>query len=182
MYYFLARLLVESGTQLTAKATNPDPTSILVPFLDQQECFLIYNSWMLYICNVWFFGRVIARAFLPYSFLAVFFFFFFPLSFLFFSPVFCRSLPPTSLTSLGPCLPPLFRSVYSSRFGSSAPKSICGRWVLSKTFCLLSSCVWERERERGGGGGGDTHTEKKRKRKEVDREAQRSKTHVWVGP
>jgi hypothetical protein len=44
VYYFLARLLVESGTQLTAKATNPDPTSILVPFLDQQECFLIYNS------------------------------------------------------------------------------------------------------------------------------------------
>jgi hypothetical protein len=44
VYYFLARLLVESGTQLTAEATNPNPAGILVPFLDQQECFLIYNS------------------------------------------------------------------------------------------------------------------------------------------
>jgi hypothetical protein len=69
-----------------------------------------------------------------------------PLS-LFFSPVFCRPLPPTSLTSLGPCLPPLFRSVYSSRFGSSAPMSICGRWVLSKNLLSLIS-LWER----------DTHT------------------------
>ncbi len=44
VYYFLARFLVESGAQLTAEATNPDPACILVPFLDQQECFLIYNS------------------------------------------------------------------------------------------------------------------------------------------
>jgi hypothetical protein len=30
--------------QLTAEATNPDPAGISVPFLDQQECFLVYNS------------------------------------------------------------------------------------------------------------------------------------------
>jgi hypothetical protein len=83
VYYFLARLLAESGAQgvapgggiptpnwdaladlnlaggtvvtraevvpliiaqLTAEATNPDPAGISVPFLDQQECFLVYNS------------------------------------------------------------------------------------------------------------------------------------------
>ncbi len=36
VYYFFARLLVESGAQLTTEVTNPDPAGILVPFLDQQ--------------------------------------------------------------------------------------------------------------------------------------------------
>jgi hypothetical protein len=133
---------------------------------------------MLYICNVWFFGRVVARAFLPYSFLAVFFFSF-SFSFLFFSPVFCRPLPPTSLTSLGPCLSHCFGLFIVPVSVLPLPSSILDVDCCPKpSVSYLPVCVWERER----GGGGDTHTHRKneRERKWIGRHREVRPMFEWA--